>query len=227
MNLPEDTPGVISIFIHWLYTSVVPISNTESHLYDLYDLYNFAGKLCLTKLKDTTIDSIQDMAFKYNLMEKLVAPALVAKGLESCPKDKGLRLFCSRVLGHYYVQRAIDDPPDDPVEEGDDSEDEEEEEDEEEDVKRIYLKQAHVDAIAGICKTDTIFLREVLEAIGYNMQIGGSYAEEASDPLERVEGIRKDLCFFHCHKKSDHCRARPREELPFIPLRMKDNEEGA
>jgi hypothetical protein len=63
--MPEDSPGAITLFIDWLYRGKVPIDNTEAYLHSLYDLYFLGEKLCLTVLKDRTMDAIQDMVHKH------------------------------------------------------------------------------------------------------------------------------------------------------------------
>ena len=112
MYLPDDSPCAVTLFIGWLYRGNVPIGNTEAHLHHLYDLYILADKLCLTNLQDTTMDAIQDMALKYDLLEKVASPVLVAKVLKNIVKkgkmrgEDGLRKFSICVIAQYHAMRA-------------------------------------------------------------------------------------------------------------------------
>jgi len=42
IDLGEDSPEAVSLFIHWLYSSTVPLGKTEIYLHNLYDFYLFA-----------------------------------------------------------------------------------------------------------------------------------------------------------------------------------------
>jgi hypothetical protein len=81
MYMPEDEPGVFSLFVDYIYRSKIPTGNTEAHLNNLYDFYYLADKLCLTELKDKIINCIQDMALKYDLKDQLVTPKLIKKAI--------------------------------------------------------------------------------------------------------------------------------------------------
>jgi len=73
MYLPEDNSGAFSFFIDWLYRSSLPDGRTQSYLADLYHLWIFATKICLTKLADDVMDRIQDTCKKCN---KLISDGL-------------------------------------------------------------------------------------------------------------------------------------------------------
>ena len=60
MYLPEDNPGAFSFFVDWLYRSPLPAGHTQPYLANLYHLWTFATKICLTKLADDAMDRIQD-----------------------------------------------------------------------------------------------------------------------------------------------------------------------
>jgi hypothetical protein len=213
INLSEDDPDVISIFIHWLYTAVVPLGNAEDYLHNLYELYFFADKVCLTVLKDATMDSIQDMSLKHNFLEKLVAPDLVCKVLKALPpRDKGLRRFCIEALTSSYLQRATHVPNEDDLL---DPDFDDAEEDTEEEKEVVYLKKADINDLWRICKDDAKFFQRVLDLLGKEMQIGVESTDPArSGLLKRDEGSTKGRCWFHCHKKGVNCRATPDGELP-------------
>jgi hypothetical protein len=66
MYLPEDNPGAFSLFVDWLYRSSLPAGHPQSYLVNLYHLWIFATKICLTKLADDVMDQIQDTCKKYN-----------------------------------------------------------------------------------------------------------------------------------------------------------------
>jgi hypothetical protein len=66
MYLPEDNPGAFSFFVDWLYRSSLPAGHPQSYLVNLYHLWIFATKICLTKLADDVMDRIQDTCKKYN-----------------------------------------------------------------------------------------------------------------------------------------------------------------
>ena len=82
MDIPEDSPGAFSLYVDWVYRGRIPTRNTEAHLRHLYEIYFLSDKLCLTNLKDKTMDSIQDMAVKYDLMDELVT------GIGNCGTEK-------------------------------------------------------------------------------------------------------------------------------------------
>jgi hypothetical protein len=62
MYLPDDSPEVIGLFIHWLYRKKIPDGNSQEYLDSLYDLYIFGEKIAAVKLMDDTMDMIQHMA---------------------------------------------------------------------------------------------------------------------------------------------------------------------
>lgn len=99
MEMPDDSPGSMPLFIDWLYRGVVPVGDTEAHLYNLYDLYFMADKLCLVVLKDKTMDTINFSVVKNNMLEIVASFSLLSKvirnlvGREEPGEDTGLRDF--------------------------------------------------------------------------------------------------------------------------------------
>jgi hypothetical protein len=65
MFLPEDNPGAFSFFVDWLYRSSFPAGH-PSYVANLYHLWIFATKICLTKLADDVMDRIQDTCKEYD-----------------------------------------------------------------------------------------------------------------------------------------------------------------
>jgi hypothetical protein len=94
--MPDDNPGAFSLYIDWLYRSTIPIVNTEAHLRNIYELYFLADKLCLVDLKDKTMDTIQDMAMKFGLMDELIKPDLVSNVIAKTrtKMERTTRLLC-------------------------------------------------------------------------------------------------------------------------------------
>ncbi|TVY82763.1 hypothetical protein LSUE1_G003297 [Lachnellula suecica] len=203
MYLPEDQVGSVSLFIDWLYRSAIPIDNTETHLHNLYDLYNLADKLCLTVLKDQTVDCIQDMCLKYNLIEMVTSSAFVSKTLRSSSDQQG----------YYYYQRAIEDP--DTFFVGLDEEKENKSPDD--NGRFLYLKHEDLVNLLEICKADRTFVGEVLNRFSSNIQsrLSDEYLDLDS-PFMRDEEVKNDRCFFHCHKEADNCRAEAEIDVPFF-----------
>lgn len=67
---------------------------TEKHLHGLYNLYISAETLCLESLKDQTMDCIQGMASKCDLLEVLVKPTPMKRVFENKSSFRGLRYLC-------------------------------------------------------------------------------------------------------------------------------------
>jgi hypothetical protein len=59
MELPEDNARAFSLFVEWAYKSNLTPCRTRTHCESLFELYFFAEKICLPKLKDKVIDEIQ------------------------------------------------------------------------------------------------------------------------------------------------------------------------
>lgn len=97
--MPTDSPGSVALFVDWLYTKEVPISNVKSRLLDLYDLYFLATKLMLVELMDKTLDAIQNMSYQLELFIDL---QLLVKVYENTPEGSQLRKF--GVEWHLYTK---------------------------------------------------------------------------------------------------------------------------
>ena len=82
------------MFVDWIYTKEVPISNTMSRLLDLYDLYFLATKLMLVELMDAAMDGIQTMSS--NPFQQ-ISMNLLAKVYSSTPAGSKLRVFGVRM----------------------------------------------------------------------------------------------------------------------------------
>jgi hypothetical protein len=90
MYLPEDKPGAVSLFIDWVYRSVLREGHTKSYLTDLYHLWIFAIKIYLPKLADLAIDRIQDICLKHN---QFIDFDLVAEIYDNTATKAQLRTF--------------------------------------------------------------------------------------------------------------------------------------
>lgn len=64
--MPEDSPGIVELFVQWMYRKQVPDGNSASYVEDLYDLYIFAEKLGMSssQLEDMVLDKIQNVSLK-------------------------------------------------------------------------------------------------------------------------------------------------------------------
>ncbi|KAH8770276.1 hypothetical protein BGZ57DRAFT_954618 [Hyaloscypha finlandica] len=200
----EDSPGAFSLYVNWIYRSTLPTGNTEEHLHNLYDLYIFAEKLCLVELKDKTMDSIQDMAKKYDLGDELITVDLVSKVLlNTRSKWEGLRRFLIRHMLFVYTSRYLDDNEEDlPSENEYDSESSEYEFG---DVVTTYVMRRDVKKVYEIAINcnDFRFLDMFIKRL-----IFASKAEGPRDVEDvRYRGITVGRCSFHCHGKEVDCRA--------------------
>ena len=219
--MPEDSPGAFSLYIDWLYRGSVPTSNTEAHVKHLYELYFLANKLCLIELEDKTMDTIQDMAKKYDLKDELIRPSLVVAVIQNTPKKtEGLRRFCIYQMAWVYLSRWIN-------EEGEDDQSEHEYEnsnsngDNNDEDQYPYLMRKDAKAVFRICNqtNDCRFLKSFLNRLIWLVTDGID-----SDNLERLDlRIRDeeeavDRCYFHCHKNFVNCRpSKDQADDVFIP----------
>jgi hypothetical protein len=201
MYMPEDNPGAFSLYVTWLYRSSIPMANTEAHLENLYELYFLADKLCLVDLKDKAMDTIQDMALKYDLKDQLITPELVTKVMKNTPtKWAGLRSFCICHMVNVYLKRHIDQ-----IEEDDASESEFDSEFDENDNWMAFVMSKDMKTVFEISKNcnDFRFLNHFVFDLSFALQKGTG---DVSDPRKRDEEDPKDRCYFHCHKKDFNCR---------------------
>jgi BTB/POZ domain len=188
MHMPDDDPGAVSLYIDWLYRSSIPIVTTEIHLHKLYELYFFADKLCLMELKDKTMDTIQDMAKEFDLMDELIKPELVTKVMTNTPmKNEGLRHFCIYHMVFVFLRRWGDGGGDT------ESENEYEDDDHDDDLTYPCVTRNDVKTVQHICTNTNNFYflnyfllrltRQVHDGIGSSV-----------DPRDRDEGMSYDRC---------------------------------
>jgi hypothetical protein len=218
--MPEDSPGAFSLYVDWLYRGSVPMSNTEAHVKYLYELYFLANKLCLIELKDKTMDTIQDMAKKYNLKDELIKPSLVVTVIQNTrTKTAGLRRFCIYQLVWVYLSRWSN------VEGGDDLSEYEYEnynnDDENDDDQHPQLMRRDARAAFEICTqtNDYRFLKSFLNRLSWLVSDGvNSDNLERHDPRTRDEEVAVARCCFHCHDDDVNCRpSKDEADDIFIP----------
>jgi hypothetical protein len=100
LRLPEESPGVFSLFIDWLYRSRIAHTNSGRHWVNLFNLYIFAEKLCLNELANRTMDRIRHT---YALLSSaLVTPALASHVYRKTFTDSPLRIFCIEALAYQF-----------------------------------------------------------------------------------------------------------------------------
>jgi hypothetical protein len=161
MYMPEDEPGAFALFVQYIYRSKIPAGNTETHLHNLYDFYQFADKLCLTGLKDKIMDSIQDMAMKYGLKDQLITDDLVKKAMNlKSPTNVGLKSFTICALVSVFLQNWREDPctGDDTIDtDGNQEIEAKDDDDEPAGPPYQYVKKADKKAIWELCKNDFDF----------------------------------------------------------------------
>jgi hypothetical protein len=207
--MPEDSPGAFSLYVDWLYRGKVPMSNTEAHLKHLYELYFLANKLCLIELKDKTMDTIQDMAKKYDLKDELIKPSLLVTIIQNTPtRIEGLRRFCIFQLVWVYLSRWSN------IEGGD-------YDDDKDDDQHPQLMRRDANAVFRICTQtdDCRFLESFLNHLIWIVADGvNSDNLEQYDPRTRYEGVAVDRCCFHCHYDDVNCRpSKGQADDIFIP----------
>lgn len=213
MYLPDDDPEVISLFVDWLYRASLPILNTEKHLRNLYELYFFADKLCCVALKDTTMDTIQDMARRFNLVDEIIKPELVIKVVNNLPtKLEGLLHFTIYLMVWGYLQRYD-------KREGDNHSESEYNDIRVREDEFPHIMRSDVRTVFHICmETQSFsFLDHFLHRLASQLHQG---LYNLVDLRRRDEGDADDRCYFHCHETSGGCRHTvTEEELFFVPIK--------
>jgi hypothetical protein len=222
MYMPEDEPGAFALSVDYIYRSKIPTGNTENHLNNLYDFYYLAEKLCLTELKDKIMDSIQDMAWKYDLKDQLVTPKLIKRAMQQVsPVNEGLKHFCIYNMVFVLLSKWHQDP--NFTDENWNPMANSEREDENEDLPKVWIKNDEMKEIWKLCKDDFNFF------FGFQTRLTSELQHRwpgPSDPRrERIEDDNFDRCYFHCHKRGFDCRANEakEEELNFIPNSTGEN----
>jgi len=92
MYLPEDCPTAFSLFVEWMYRSALPAPQTAQYdnVKALFELYIFAEKLCMSDLKNKTMDQIQDYSKKFDLQ---IDSATCLRAYENTPDESPLRIY--------------------------------------------------------------------------------------------------------------------------------------
>lgn len=211
MYLPEDDPGAFSLYVEWLYRGSIRQGNTEQHLHDLYDLYLLAEKICLIKLKNLTMDSIQNMAWQYDLRDVLVTKELLTKISQrtsgSVGAPIGLRLFAAYTLSWHSINTEKKNLTSDNVEEP------------------VYVSvdvEVHC-LIWDICKDDFAFFRAFQMCHESHLQrCYKADFETTIDPRTRDETDEEDWCFFHDHSDGSNCMPARLSRQVFLPLKKSE-----
>jgi hypothetical protein len=164
------------------------------------------------------MDSIQDMALKYDLKGELIVDELIKKAIAlRSPTNVGLKSFTIYVLVWVYFLRWQDDPnDDDDAALADGNQSIESEDDEPRDPPYKYVKKADKKALWELCKNDFDFFFAFDRQVEDELQ---ERREVITDPRHRDEESLRDRCWFHCHKLGFDCRADQTKEaeLKFIP----------
>lgn len=116
MYLPDESADAFGLYIEWVYRKHIAQGHSESYLYALYDLYIMADKLCLTELKDLTMDTIQDVAHHHDLYDVLFVKDQVLKVFHSTTEhDGGLAMFLLYIIVHTFFWRMHTSATDNPT----------------------------------------------------------------------------------------------------------------
>jgi hypothetical protein len=222
--MPEDSPGAFSLYVDWLYRGSVPRINAEAHVKQLYELYFLANKFCLIELKDKTMDTIQDMAKKYNLKDELIKPGLVVRVIQNTPtKREGLRRFCIDQMVWVYLSRWYDtqvgyDQSEHEYEKNNDD-------DNKDDENHPYLMRKDAKAVFRICTetNDCRFLESFLNRLIW-LANDGVHSEtlDNNDPRDRYLHYVVGGCKYHCHEVFVNCHY-SRDQVDDIFIRDEDN----
>lgn len=229
MHLKGGSPGAFSLYIDWLYRGTIRMGNTERHLHDLYDLYFLGEQLCLIKLKDQTMDAIQDMARKYDLKEQLITKDLVSKVVASTAPTEhtGLRFFCIYLMVYVYILRAREHCAgrengeaksfDSEGEAAKNKSEEHEGMDKTAAKKSIKLSDNDLTLVWEVSQNSLQFFCSFQHQLVRELQEGGKML---IDPRERDEEDNAVRCAFHCHNIFSECRPAKSnlDKLPFVPL---------
>ncbi|CAG8955128.1 hypothetical protein HYFRA_00007143 [Hymenoscyphus fraxineus] len=91
MDLPEETPEIISLFVGWIYQGKIESIYTQSHVNNLFYLYLFAEKICEIRLMDMTIDAIQDISLA---CDAKLEPKTFFDVCQNTPINSNIMDFC-------------------------------------------------------------------------------------------------------------------------------------
>jgi hypothetical protein len=156
------------------------------------------------ELKDKTMDSIQDMAKKYDLKDELITVDLVSKVLlNTKSKWEGLRYFLIYHMVLVYLNRYLDENEEDSQSENE--YDFESSEDGDGDITETYVMKRDMKKVYEIAINcnDFRFLEILIKHLIYVVK------EKAPiiDARDRDEENKVDRCYFDCHGKEVDCRA--------------------
>jgi len=195
MYLDEDSPGAFALFVNWLYRSIIEPGHSRSYLHKLADLYIFLDKICLTPLKDTVMDIIQDMALKFKLDDTILFPVLEKMARCAAPY-KGLTKFCLYAVVDSFVEnhgREI------------------------EDRTRVSVRKEDTEMMWKLCQENFDLFHSYMLRIEF-LVAAGLKSENYWNPRARKEASKANRCFFHCHEDAWDCRAKQllAEEAEFV-----------
>lgn len=184
MHLEEEGPGMFSLFVDWIYRSSLPKGYTQEYLDNLVDLYLFGEKICSTSLKDKTIDTIQDLVFKYNLGASLVKGKFLGKVLEGVSEYPGLKKFCLYMMVDYYHRRNTSSTQNNGP---------------------ICLSDTDLKEIWGFIGNDFLMFSNFYQRMAYLLlkTIRSDY--KYRNPFNRFLNTA-DTCLFHCHAEDHKCQ---------------------
>jgi hypothetical protein len=170
------------------------------------------------------MDSIQDMALKYDLKEQWVTPKLIKKVMKQVsPINEGLKHFCIYSMVFVLISKWHQDP--NFIDECRNPMANSVMEDEiviANGPPYVEIKKDGMKEVWELCKDDFDFF------FGFQTQLISELQgrrAEPGDPRTRDEDDKFDRCYFHCHKKGSDCRADKAKEaeLKFIPNPAKKN----
>ena len=192
MYIPDDSPGAIGLFIHWLYKSNIAPGHSLSYVYDLYDLYILTNKLCLDELKNKTMDAIVEVAREYDLRDVLITPEIIKKLWDSLGDQlsTGLQFFTVSLMAWTFHERC------DGINR--------------EENPRL-MRHSDVVAIHGLDQELSKFVYRVHRRFQQLLQWTRRDAARM-DP--RIAALRTPPkpCLFHSHKKLDVCHLNSQEQ---------------
>ena len=109
MYMSDDSSGGFCLYVEWLYHRTVPDDHTEDYLENLFELYFLADKLCLSVLKDLTMDQIQDISLKYDITDIMVEPARIKGVLENTSTFDGLQRYIVYLIDYLFMEQRNED----------------------------------------------------------------------------------------------------------------------
>ena len=188
MHLPDDSPGAINIFVHWLYRNNIALGGCLSYTYDLYDLYIFAEKICHEELKNKIMDAICETAQRNDLTDMLITPEIIKKvwgGLDDYLPDRnrGLQLFSVNLTAWTFHERCENNISS---------------------KSARLMHESDFRMLSDIGKNFFSFEFRCHRAFQYYIHLPKGNVTKA-DP--RTADLRESTgpCFYHCHENPDAC----------------------